>query len=353
MRRVLVTAVGGNVGQGVIKALRAGREDYHIVGIDMEPLSAGYAFVDSKYVVPATGTEGFGNALSTIIESERVEAIYPCSPTELLVFAEKKAWLESTHGVTVLVNGSKVVQMGSDKLMTADFLRAEGFAYPATARADDDVVVERLIDDLGFPLLMKPRIGATSRNVFLVRSIGELRAVRTLVPDMVVQRYLGNGDEYTAGSISDADGNVRAIIILRRVIEQGTTYRAELVRDSTLEAEARAIVGRLGASGPCNLQFKIVDGKLTVFEVNPRFSGTTGMRYLFGFNDAEMAYDLHRMKMEVSQPELKDFVVLRYWNEVLIPDATFDKINSDCTRAWHHRVCAVKSKYGNSETALA
>ena len=29
-RRVLVTAVGGNIGQGVVKALRAGRRDYFI-----------------------------------------------------------------------------------------------------------------------------------------------------------------------------------------------------------------------------------------------------------------------------------------------------------------------------------
>ena len=69
-----------------------------------------------------------------------------------------------------------------------------------------------------------------------------------------------------------------------------------------------------------------------VFEINPRFSGTSGIRYLYGFNDCEMIFDLLHLKNEVQQPQLRKAVVLRYWNEVCIPGATFNELREGTAR---------------------
>src|SRR6476659_7468510 len=115
-RRVLITGIGGNVGQGVLKALRAGRESYHIVGIDMEPLSAGFSLVDRYYQTPRTVDLSFQKAFEVIVRDEAIEAVYVCSPTELEFFASHKDGLERELGITVLVNPLPVVHIGSDKL---------------------------------------------------------------------------------------------------------------------------------------------------------------------------------------------------------------------------------------------
>lgn len=322
--RVLITGIGGNVGQGVLKSLRAATKPFHIVGIDMEALSAGFSLVDSYHQTPRTSDPAFRGTLRRIARREQLEAVYVCSPAELDFFGSHKEELERELRLSVFVNPLAVVQTGSDKLQTAEFLRAAGFPSPDTASSANDDDVADLIERHGFPLIVKPRAGFSSRNVFLVNSREEIRALTQVVPDLIVQQYLADdSSEHTAATLSGADKKVRAIITLRRDLLQGTTYRTELIEDENLNHQLVRIVEALGAVGPCNLQFRMLDGVPYVFEINPRFSGTSGIRYLYGFNDCEMIFDLLRLGIEVEQPALRKAVVLRYWNEVCIPEATF------------------------------
>ena len=109
--------------------------------------------------------------------------------------------------------------------------------------------------------------------------------------------------------------------------------RAIMAGDAETGISVMRITEALGAVGPCNLQFRVVDGNVYVFEINPRFSGTSGVRYLYGFNDCEMAFDLLHLKTEVTQPKLSKAVVLRYWNEICIPNADFEDLREG--RAQH------------------
>jgi carbamoyl-phosphate synthase large subunit len=331
--RVLITGIGGNVGQGVLKALRAASKPFHIVGIDMEALSAGFSLVDRYYQTPRTSDPAFPGALRDIARQEELEAVYVCSPAELEFFGSHKEDLERELGLSIFVNPLDVIRTGSDKLKTASFLREAGFPSPETALSSNANDVTRLIERYGFPLIVKPRAGFSSRNVFLVNSREEIQAASTLVPDLIVQQYLpDDSSEHTAATLSGADGKVRALIILRRDLLQGTTYRTELIEDDNLNRQMVRMVEALGAVGPCNLQFRILDGVPYVFEINPRFSGTSGIRYLYGFNDCEMIFDLLHVKQEVQQPALQKAVVLRYWNEVCIPNATFQDLRDGRTR---------------------
>jgi carbamoyl-phosphate synthase large subunit len=329
MHRVLVTAVGGNIGQGVVKALRSGSREYFIVGTDMEPRSAGFSFVDRACVTPAAAAPGMSAELTAIIEAERIEAIYVCSPQELAFFSAARGDLERTTGARILVNPEPVIRIGQDKFETARFLETHGFPHPETALADDGPAVDRVIERWGFPVIAKPRGGWTSVNVFTIRSRAALEAARVLVPDLVVQRYLPDAtEEYTAGVVGSAAARRFAWIVLRRDLTQGTTYRTELAQDSVMGAHVVAIAQALGVEGACNFQFRIVDGQPLVFEINPRFSGTSGIRYLYGFNDPEMAFEHACLGQTIVQPEVRPGVVMRYWNEIYVPDAGFTSMGT-------------------------
>ena len=326
--RVLVTSVGGNVGQGIIKSLRAGKRNYFVIGLDMESLAAGFSFVDSYYRVPKTGSPGFKENLCKIARQERAEEIYVCSPSELEFFTINKAELEREADLAVFVNPPEVIHIGSDKLKTATFLRDSGLPYPETVLASDDAGIERIVAGFGFPMVVKPRMGFSSRNVFFVNSTDEILAARRLVPDLIVQRYIPDATlEFTAATVSGEDRTVRACIILHRDLIQGTTYRTELVQNQNLTDRVIRIVETLGAVGVCNLQFRLLGEEIFVFEINPRFSGSSGIRYLYGFNESELVFELFRLGLDVRQPELSRAVVLRYWNEILIPEATFDGLS--------------------------
>jgi len=327
--------VGGNIGQGIVKALRAGRRPFWVIGVDMEPLSAGFSLVDRYQVVPRTSAPEFETKFKEIAEREGPEAVYVCSPTELEYFSIHRERLERECRLKIFVNPPEVCRIGADKHKTALFLKGHGFRYPLTALAQDDEGIHQLMEARGFPLLMKPVNGFTSRHVYLVRSFEEIRAARMLVPQLVVQEHLPEaGGEYTAGTISGTDRKVRARIVLKRDLLQGTTYRTELAQNSPVEDKLVRIVEALGAVGICNVQFRIVDEEVVVFEINPRFSGTSGVRYLYGFNDPEMMYDLFCLGREIRQPVLKSAVVLRYWNEVCVPDTDFRILRNG---GRHHR----------------
>jgi len=322
--RVLITGIGGNIGQGILKSLRAAKRIYYIVGIDMEFLSAGFSLVDAYYRTPRTGDPAFAKELERIVRGEQLEAIYVCSPSELEFFSINKERLEKKLGLSIFVNPIDVVRIGSDKLKTATFLRDAKFPYPETVLATDKKGLNEIIGEYGFPLIMKPRLGFTSKNVFLVDSPEKIIALETLFPDMIVQRYLPDPrSEFTATTISGDDKKVRASIVLHRDLIQGTTYRTELVQDDNITGQVTDIVNALGAVGSCNLQFRLLNGKVLVFEINPRLSGTCGIRYLYGFNDAEMLFEMFKLGLNISQPKLHQAVVLRYWNEIVILGATF------------------------------
>lgn len=344
MHRVLVTAVGGNIGQGVVKALRSGLRDYFIVGTDMEPRSAGFSFVDRASVTPAAGADGMMAALTAIVETERIEAIYVCSPHELEFFSRARLDLERATGTRVLVNPEPVVRVGQDKLETTRFLETHGFPSPETALAEDGPAVDRLIERWGFPVIAKPRRGWTSVNVFTIRCRAALDAARVLVPDLVVQRYLPDAAaEYTAGVVGSAAARRFAWIVLRRDLTQGTTYRTELAQDPAIGAQVVAMAQALGVEGACNFQFRLVGGQPFVFEINPRFSGTSGIRYLYGFNDPEMAFEQICLGQPIVQPPVRPGVVLRYWNEVHLPEAAFESMGEGSPAAGKSVVLPLRS----------
>jgi carbamoyl-phosphate synthase large subunit len=345
--RVLITAIGGNIGQGILKSLRAAKRKYYIVGIDMEPLSAGFSMVDSYYRTPRTGDRAFMHELRRISQKERLEAIYVCSPSELEFFSVKKRKLEQELNLALFVNPIDVVRLGSDKLRTANFLRDADLFYPETILPSDKKGLHDLIGRYGFPLIMKPRYGFTSKNVFAVNSRKEIEAIQALVPDMVVQRYLPSSRyEYTAATISGQDKKVIATIVLHRELNQGTTYRTELVEDDAITKQVINIVNALGAVGSCNLQFRLLGDKVFVFEINPRFSGTCGIRYLYGFNDAEMIFEVFCLGLNIRQPRLRPAVVLRYWNEIFIPAATFQTLIDE--NRFH---CGVQTSFKKSSVS--
>ena len=70
----------------------------------------------------------------------------------------------------------------------------------------------------------------------------------------------------------------------------------------------------------------------------PRFSGTAGIRHHYGFNDAEMAFELFHLGLEQCQPKLRPAVVLSCWDEIVTPDASFASLQNHERNApgvWH------------------
>ncbi len=328
--KVLVTAVGGNTAQGVVKALRASTIPFTIIGVDADPLSAGFSLVDHYAQLPLASADNYVEQLDLLLEIQRPEAIYVCSPPELLRFSHQKSYLEKKWGLSVFVQPTEVVEIGNDKFKTYQFLKSHGFPHPKTCLLSDKAGLSRLVQEVDFPVILKPRIGSGSLGVFKIINRDQLQQFQAIAETTVVQECIGEDSaEYTATTIAGFDGKIKASIILHRTLHQGTTYRTELFESDEITGSLISIAEALKTVGACNFQFRIQEGKPYIFEINPRFSGTAGIRYLYGFNDPELVFRLLNLKEKITQPKFTRNVVLRYWNEICIKETTFEELRND------------------------
>ncbi|NGZ29320.1 MAG: hypothetical protein G8345_20850, partial [Magnetococcales bacterium] len=92
--RILVTGVGGNVGQGILKALRASGLASWVVGCDCHPLSVGLFAVDRGYVVPPAPHSSFAHVLAEILIQEKIQLVLVGADAETLAISRLRDSLQ-------------------------------------------------------------------------------------------------------------------------------------------------------------------------------------------------------------------------------------------------------------------
>lgn len=316
---VLVLGVGGNVGQGILKALAMSSLPCRIIGACISPLSAGLYMVKDAYLSPIANEDSFLDWLIETCNKEKVDVILSGVEEVLFVLAAQIKFIEERTSATCIVSSSHLLNICNDKLQTCQWLKDHDFNYPRFANFMDTAQVKLLADKCGFPLIAKPIRGKGSLGIIKIERPEDL----DLIPQntgYVIQQFLGSpDDEYTIGCFSDNQGQVRQAIVMKRELLQGTTYRMQIGDYPDIRKEAIRIVSALKPKGPCNIQLRLVNGQPICFEINLRFSGTTPMRAHYGFNDVEAC--LHHFvfnEQQVNLPLITEGVCLRYWDELYV-----------------------------------
>ena len=258
------------------------------------------------------------NRLRGVLASEKPDIVLPGTDVELATLAANRSALESEFRTHVLVSSPAIIRIADDKWLTYQFLKELGFGFVPSCLPGNE---QELIDEAGFPLVVKPRVGARSIGVTVVRTRMALDAAVAAIDDPVIQKHVGTSDsEYTAGTLT-FDGTCGASIVMRRDLRDGNTFRAYSDAYIELNAHVQTLAERLEAYGPANFQFRLDDGVPRVFEINCRFSGTTPLRALVGFNEVEMAIRHVLFGEPVAQPQVRYSTILRHWSETVVEPA--------------------------------
>lgn len=329
---VLVTGVGGNVGQGIIKSLKMSCLRTKIVVTDIDPRSAGLFRGDAGYILPHAKDRFFLERFIDVCESEQIDAVLVGSEAELEVLAKHKEEIETATRAKVIVSTSEVIDISNDKWKTFEFLKSNGFNYPKTVLASDEEGKAELLRQVSFPLVIKPRCGYGAQNVYKVSDKRQMdnmlhEIVGDSAEDYMIQEYLGAGDdEYTSGCFYDMNGQHKGTITMSRQLKAGTTYKAEINDYPDVETEVIRVLNALKPLGPCNVQSRLHNNMIVTFEINARFSGTSVIRAYYGFNEVEAS--LRHYVLEEADVDLgyRHGVALRYWDEVYLDAADFDLI---------------------------
>lgn len=320
---VLVLGVGGNVSQGILKALNLSALPCRVVAACTSPESFGLFTSSRSYVSPAANASEFLPWLLDVCRREEIHAVLSGVEPVLDALLQHSQEISTSTGAICLTNAPRAVELGRDKLRSCEWLRDHGFNYPAFASSDDTDGLQALVKTAGLPLLAKPRAGKGSSGIFLIRDPESLRRVREL-SGYVIQEYLGDdSSEFTVSCFTDRDDKVRGVIVLHRRLLQGTTLVATAGHFPDVRREAERIAAAFRPRGPLNIQMRVHRGKPVCFEMNVRFSGTTPMRARLGFNDVESALRHYVLGEPAADlPLITKGHVLRYWNELYVdPEA--------------------------------
>jgi carbamoyl-phosphate synthase large subunit len=340
--KVLVTgAGGGGNGEQLVKCLKLESENYTVVATDLSIESAQLSGGDICRVLPLASDENYTKALIDICLSEEVKAIFPGSEPELRRISSDREMILA-HVDLLAINSERVIDICSDKFKTNEFLEQNGMPFPKSIFMHEESQIDQI--DF-FPVVLKPTIGGGSQHVYIAQNRKELRFLVGYLlgyfDSFLVQEYIGTVDEeYTVGVLLDGDGNLINSIAVRRFIMSSLSNRIKVKNitgrkklGSTLAISSGISQGeigkfpmvttfceklavKLGCTYAINVQCRLVDGVPYVFEINPRFSGTSYMRAMVGYNEPDLLIRKEVLGLQVhSNFDYQSGIILRSLKE--------------------------------------
>ena len=304
---VLVSGVGGDVAQGVIKCLNRSNLNFRIYKIASNTRDSWLYLDRDSYISPPVSDKNYTNYICNFIKKHNIDIFIPCIDSEIQIVSKNKNYIEGATGAHVAVGTYEKIQVCHDKLRTSQFLKENNLCFPESWIATENPTPS------SFPLILKTRSGCGSKDVHEINSPEDLRSVYYDEKYMLQEKL--TGEEYTAGCYIGNDGEVKGLCIFKRSLKGGSTYFAERILDSEMESHVSNIAKSLGLKY-LNIQFRIKNGLPCPFEFNGRFSGTTG---IIGkvFNAPEMYIREMILKQNLKKNNNRQkFYAMRFYDEI-------------------------------------
>lgn len=273
MRRILVTAVSGDIANNILKILKE-NGDCALFGTDVNPIAVGMDQVEEFIRVPYAVDSSYIDAMLKLCHRLGITHLIPTNEREVEAIGNSKQ-VFADAGIKVLVQNKDLLDICLDKYKTACFLEDKGILVPRTYLSIDEI-----FDATSF--VCKGRKSNGSREVKFFENADEYIEKKYNLDGVVFQEYI-EGDEYTVGVFGH--NGIYSQIEFKRQLEDGHSCIVELVKSKRLEDISQKVAEALNLEGYINIQLREKDGQFYIFEINPRISGTVAFRHTLGFDD--------------------------------------------------------------------
>jgi len=312
----MIAGIGGaSLGTELLKCLLlAGR--YEVFGCDISPAAYGLYDPGFRGTFVVNRNDYVASVIRVCTESG-AHWIVPGGEQPMVLLGAANDELAAA-GITLVANDPNVIRIFSDKAATFEYLQSLGVAVPKTVEVHSDADLTRMT----MPCIVKPATGSGgSSMVFFAVDTAEAKTyadyIRRTGSSPIAQEYISPDDgEFTVGVLSGPSGDVIGSIALRRSLEAklsvmsrgrggvvSSGYSQGYIDDfPAIRKRAEEIASAAGSCGALNIQGRVRDGEFIPFEINPRFSASTYLRAMAGFNEVDIF--LQRLAfVEIVQPE--------------------------------------------------
>jgi carbamoyl-phosphate synthase large subunit len=309
-KTVLVTGIGGNVGQGIIRNIIDLKYPIKIVGTNISDFSAGNHLVDVFYKVPFGYEDSFIPTIKKIVKDEIVDLIIPSTDFE--------SYFLSLHATEFLckiaVSGQEATSIYLDKYLT--WQMHNKFKIPFA-----ESILPSQYNDNFKVAIAKPRKGRGSKGI--IKYISKPGDIKALNDEYMIQQMYEGKEITTAVYVRYSDKKLHGLISMERSLENGATTYCKVIKDfdEQITVIAEKMISSIDIVGAFNIQSIVTEsGEIYPFEVNCRISGTNSIRNNFGFKDVK--YSLQ----ELLYNEFPDKIVItngfayRFLSDVIYSD---------------------------------
>lgn len=305
-RTVLVTGVGGNVGQGVLRNIADLNYNIKIVGTNIEAFSAGNHLCDSTYLVPYAYSENYILEINKIVQKENVELIIPTTDYEIYYLAKNKELLNTK----IAASNHSISKIYLDKYLTYLHFKKLNIPFAQSWLPSEYVSLEEEI-------IVKPREGRGSRGIHInppnPKNFDDTNLIQKLY----------RGKEITTSFYVKKDGNLHGLFTMERELSNGATSKSKTTTeyDSELLYIINEMIKDEGLKGSINLQSIVTSSnQIMPFEVNCRISGTNSIRHNLGFQDVKYTLEEYLFDKEPSVIKTKKGIAVRLLYDVIYMD---------------------------------
>lgn len=303
--RILVTGIGGNVAQGILRNIRSCCENSFLVGTNVASVSSGNYLCDRVFEVPYSTEEDYIPQIKRICIEYNIQLIIPSTDLETLYLGLAQSELPSVACID-----PQIGKIFLDKYLTANEFKKFSIPFAETTLPSQFINVH---DDF----IVKPREGRGSRGLHI-----NPPNPRSFSDDFIVQR-LYKGQEITTAFYVTKIGSLLGSITMERSLSNGTT--SECLVSFKYARQINEIIEKMLSvwkiRGSCNIQSIVTDdGEVIPFEINGRISGTNSVRSNFGFNDTLYTLQEHLFDEVPQRPSIKKGAAIRVLLDVIFPE---------------------------------
>ena len=287
---ILITGMGAGAGQGILRALRmtdgslSVDEPYYIVGIDPDPEAAGFPECDKCFWITHADQPSYIQQLINYCLTEKIQVLFIGCDNELDVIAKYKQKIEEKTGTIVICGEPERAAIFRNKEQTVRFLLNNNLDHPQIYLPSNP--------STRYPVIVKPIYGSGSEGLTILYGSSYLEDYKKNThpanwANLTLQELL-DGPEFTSTVIIGKEGQILDSIVLQRKPKYGprNAYVTRWVVDRPdLQTYAEDVALTTKLVGPINIQLRDVPNRgPVIFEVNPRFPGSTPLCAMAGMN---------------------------------------------------------------------
>ncbi len=280
-------------GTQACKALRS--LGYEIVLVNSNPatIMTDPGMADYTYIEPLTV-----EVLTEIIAKERPDALLPNlgGQTGLNLSSElHKSGVLEKYGVKVIGVNVDAIERGEDRTAFKNTMNRLGIEMPKSQAVNTIADAEKVADELGYPVVIRPAYTMGGTGGGLVYNIEELRTIAarglaaSMVHQILVEESVLGWEELELEVVRDAKNQMITVCFIENVdamgVHTGDSYCTAPMLTISKELQEKlqrysyAIVEAIEVIGGTNVQFAHdpKSGRVVVIEINPRTSRSSAL----------------------------------------------------------------------------